>query len=125
MKRFFLALALVASLSACASFEVRPPTEASIAKAADRAASIENGYAVVAEMTAFSVGAFDAAIRAKLGDGDCLAFGALIAGRSTYPAATAMAPSDTVRVTVAIERSDAAHASLQRALGSSPSICTS
>lgn len=124
MKRFFLALALAASLSACAG-DIRVPTEASIAKAADRAVKVEKGYAVLAEMTAFSVGAFDPATRAKLADGDRLAFGVLTAGRSTYPALTAMAPADTVRVTVAIERSDAAHASLQCALGSSPSICTS
>lgn len=114
--KMILALALAASLSACAAFEVRPPTEASIAKATDRAVGIETGYAVTAEMTAFGAGVFDSATRAKMAEGDRLAFIAIEAGRQTYPLALSMAPADAVRLTVAIERSDAAHAALQAAL---------
>ncbi|NYT43093.1 hypothetical protein HZY97_20125 [Sphingomonas sp. R-74633] len=115
MKKVLIALALAASLTACA-IGARPPTEASIAKAADRAVGIETGYAVAAEMTTFGAGAFDAVTQAKMANGDRVAFAALSAGRITYPLALSLAPADAVRLAVAIERSDAAHSALQAAL---------
>jgi len=115
MKRF-LPLALVASLSACASFEVRPPTEASIAKAADRAVNAETAYAVLAEITAFGAGAFDPATRAKIANGDSAAFATLVAVRKSYPVPASLSPADAVRIANAVDRSDAAHTALQLAL---------
>ena len=104
-----VALALAASLSACAAFDTRPPTEASIAKAADRAVKVETGYAVTTDLA--KMGA-----RAKVAQADRVSFGALSAGRTTYPLALSLAPADAVRLGNAIDRSDAAHAALQAAL---------
>lgn len=111
-----VALALAASLSACAAFDTRPPTEASIAKAADRAVKVETGYAVTTDLAKMGADALDPAARAKVAQADRVSFGALSAGRTTYPLALSLAPADAVRLGNAIDRSDAAHAALQAAL---------
>lgn len=115
--RMILLLAALASLSACALPGPRPPTEASIAKAADRAVGIETGYALTTEAAALAAHAIDVPTRAKVAAGDRAAFDVLSVGRRTYPPAAALAPADRVRLDLAIERSDAAHADLQAALG--------
>ncbi|MBB4837308.1 hypothetical protein HNP52_000359 [Sphingomonas kyeonggiensis] len=114
--KMILMLALAASLSACASFGPRPPTEVSIAKAADRAIGIETGYAVTAELASFGAGALDSATRSKVALGDRAAFEGLTAARLTYPPGDALSPADKVRLMNAVERSNEAHEALQVAI---------
>ncbi|WP_380925507.1 hypothetical protein [Sphingomonas leidyi] len=113
--KVLLALALAASLSACA-LGAHPTTAASVAVAADRAAHAETAYADAAEFATITAPALKPADATSAAALDRKAFTALSVARLTYPADSAMVAADRARLADAIARSNTAHDALQSAL---------
>ena len=114
MKVLF-ALALAASLSACA-LGAHPTTAASIAVAADRAVRAETTYADAADFAKVSAPLLKPADAARAAELDRKAFIALGGIRLSYPASIALTDSDRDRLGAAFDRSNQAHDALQAAL---------
>lgn len=114
MKVLF-ALALAASLSACA-LGAHPTTAASVAVAAERAVRAETTYADAAEFAKVTAPALKPADAVRAADLDRKAFIALGVVRLAYPVDASLTDADQVRLGVAIVRSNQAHDALQAAL---------